>query len=98
MPVGAYHPRWFMHYAHMNIDEVLQAFDDLGAQHLIPTQWGTFQLGDEPMGYPIIDLQRTMKEKGFDASRVMIMDLGEIVPIKSGVSKGSPKPGQAEAE
>jgi N-acyl-phosphatidylethanolamine-hydrolysing phospholipase D len=96
MPIGAYHPRWFMHYAHMNIDEVLQAFDDLGAQRLIPTQWGTFQLGDEPIGYPIIDLQRTMKEKGFDASRVMIMDLGEIVPIKSGVSKGSPKIGQAE--
>jgi hypothetical protein len=37
-----------------------------------------------------------MKEKGFDASRVMIMDLGEIVPIKSRVSKGSLKPGQAE--
>ena len=96
MPVGAYHPRWFMHYAHMNIDEVLQAFGDLGAQYLIPTQWGTFQLGDEPIGYPIIDLRRTMKEKGFDASRVMIMDLGEIVPIKPRVSKSSPKAGQAE--
>jgi len=87
MPLGAYRPRWFMHYAHMNIDEVLQAFGDLGAQYLIPTQWGTFQLGDEPIGYPIIDLRRTMKEKGFDASRVMIMDLGEIVPIKSGFRK-----------
>jgi len=87
MPLGAYRPRWFMHYAHMNIDEVLQAFGDLGAQYLIPTQWGTFQLGDEPIGYPIIDLRRTMKEKGFDASRVIIMDLGEIVPIKSGFRK-----------
>jgi len=96
LPVGAYHPRWFMHYAHMNMDEVLQAFGDLGAQYLIPTQWGTFQLGDEPIGYPIIDLQRTMVEKEIDASRVMIMDLGEVVPIKPGVSKASPKAGQAE--
>jgi L-ascorbate metabolism protein UlaG (beta-lactamase superfamily) len=82
MPVGAYHPRWFMHYAHMDMKEVLQAFDDLGAKHFIPTQWGTFQLGNEPIGYPIIDLKRTMTEQGFDASRVVIMDLGELVRVE----------------
>ena len=90
LPVGAYHPRWFMHYAHMNIHEVLQAFDDLGAKHFIPTQWGTFQLGNEPIGYPIIDLKRTMTEQGFDASKVAIMDLGEIIPIESKAKKSSP--------
>jgi len=95
MPVGAYHPRWFMHYAHMNIDEVLQAFDDLGAKHLIPTQWGTFQLGDEPIGYPILDLKRTMAKKGFDPSKVIIMNLGEIVPIKIKIAKDPSKAGQA---
>ncbi len=90
LPVGAYHPRWFMHYAHMNIHEVLQAFDDLGAKHFIPTQWGTFQLGNEPTGYPIIDLKRTMTEQGFDASKVAIMDLGEIIPIESKATQSSP--------
>lgn len=83
MPVGAYHPRWFMHYAHMDIPEVLQAFEDLQARYLIPTQWGTFQLGNEPIGYPIIDLRKTMADRGTDASRVLIMDLGETVSFGS---------------
>jgi len=48
MPTTAYRPRWFMHYAHMNIDEAIDAFADLKAYRFIPTQWGTFHLGDEP--------------------------------------------------
>jgi len=81
LPLTAYHPRWFMHYAHMNAPEVLDAFDDLGARTLIPTQWGTFRLGSEPIGYPILDLRRTMKERTFDPSRAVIMDIGQIVPL-----------------
>lgn len=81
LPVGAYHPRWFMHYAHMDMEEVLQAFRDLGADYFVPTQWGTFQLGNEPIGYPILDLQRAMKDSGFDASNAIIMDLGQIMTI-----------------
>lgn len=95
LPVGAYHPRWFMHYAHMDPSEVLQAFEDLGAKRLIPTQWGTFSLGDEPIGYPILDLRRTMEQRGFDASRVIIMDLGEIAPFVSGREKSTGNGGHA---
>jgi L-ascorbate metabolism protein UlaG (beta-lactamase superfamily) len=90
LPVGAYQPRWFMHYAHMDIKEVLQAFGDLNAKYFIPSQWGTFQLGNEPIGYPIIDLKRTMTEQGFDASRAITINLGEIIPVKPRASKGSP--------
>ena len=90
LPVGAYQPRWFMHYAHMDIKEVLQAFGDLNAKYFIPSQWGTFQLGNEPIGYPIIDLKRTMTDRGFDASRAIIIDLGEIIPVKPRASKDSP--------
>lgn len=74
----AYHPRWFMHYAHKSIPEALDAFHDLGAEYFIPTQWGTFQLGDEPPGYPALDLMRTVRERGLDPSQFLIMDLGEI--------------------
>ena len=81
LPTTAYHPRWFMHYAHLNAEEALDALQDLGARWLIPTQWGTFRLGDEPIGYAVIDLRRAMKSRGFDASRVIILDLGGIHPI-----------------
>ncbi|NLI82900.1 MAG: hypothetical protein GX443_14590 [Deltaproteobacteria bacterium] len=78
LPLTAYHPRWFMHYAHMNAQEVLEAFEDLGAHFLVPTQWGTFRLGNEPAGYPALDLRRTMEKKSVNPSRVLIMDLGQM--------------------
>ena len=84
----AYHPRWFMHYAHKNIPEVLDAFGDLGATYMIPTQWGTFHLGDEPPGFPALDLKRHIKEKNLDPSRFIIMDIGQIKSITSASPKG----------
>lgn len=81
LPTTAYHPRWFMHYAHVNIPEAVSAFQSLGARFFIPTQWGAFHLGDEPPGYPALDLMRTIKEMGLDSSRFLIMDIGEIHSI-----------------
>ena len=78
MPTTAYHPRWFMHYAHMNVREAIDAFRDLGAEHMIPTQWGTFQLGDEPIGYAGLELKRVIREEGLDPARFLIMDIGQI--------------------
>jgi N-acyl-phosphatidylethanolamine-hydrolysing phospholipase D len=78
----AYHPRWFMHYAHKSIPEALDAFDDLGARYFIPTQWGTFQLGDEPPGHPALELLRTIQERNLDPSRFLLLDIGEIRPIR----------------
>jgi N-acyl-phosphatidylethanolamine-hydrolysing phospholipase D len=77
MPTTAYHPRWFMHYAHMDVDEALNAFDDLKARYFIPTQWGVFHLGDEPPGFPVIELKKKITERGLDPSRFIIMDIGQ---------------------
>ncbi len=79
LPVTAFHPRHFMHYAHMNTGEALDAFSDLGAGYFIPTQWGTFTLGEEPAGFGAIDLRRAVKDRGLDDSRFLIMDIGGIV-------------------
>ncbi|MBW2297195.1 MAG: hypothetical protein JRF32_06275, partial [Deltaproteobacteria bacterium] len=74
----AYHPRWFMHYAHMDAAESIQAFQDLGATYYIPTQWGTFRLGDNPAGYPALDLKRTIRDMNLDPAPFLVMDIGEI--------------------
>ena len=79
MPITAYHPRWFMHYAHMNIPEVLRAFDELGAKRFIPAQWGTFHLGDEPPGYAWFDLKRALEEEGRDPERFPFLDIGGMM-------------------
>ncbi len=78
MPLTAYHPRWFMHYAHMNAPESIQAFQDLEAGFYIPTQWGTFRLGDNPPGFPVLDLQRTIDRLNLDPAPYLILDIGEI--------------------
>ncbi len=81
MATTAYHPRWFMHYQHMNIAEAVKGFRELGARFFIPTQWGTFHLGGEPPGYPGLDLKRHIKTRGLDPSPFKIMDIGEIINI-----------------
>jgi L-ascorbate metabolism protein UlaG (beta-lactamase superfamily) len=83
LPTTAYHPRWFMHYNHMNVDEAIEAFNDLNARYMISQQWGTFHLGDEPPGYSILELKRTIAERKLDASRFVIMDIGGILPIEN---------------
>jgi N-acyl-phosphatidylethanolamine-hydrolysing phospholipase D len=78
LPTTAYQPRWFMHHSHMNIDETIQASRDLKARFMIPHQWGAFHLGDEPVGYSILELKKTIAGGRLDPSRFLIMDIGEI--------------------
>ena len=73
LPIGAYEPRWFMKYQHMDPAEALQAFQDLGARHMVPMHWGAFDLTDEPA-----DLApRVLKDTGADPERVHILAVGE---------------------
>jgi L-ascorbate metabolism protein UlaG (beta-lactamase superfamily) len=87
MATTAYHPRWFMAYNHMNIAEAVQGFTDLNARYFIPTQWGTFHLGDEPAGYPGLDLNRYISDNQLDAGRFKIMDIGQILAIDQKVNQ-----------
>ncbi len=82
MATTAYHPRWFMYYQHMNIKEAVKGFEELGADFFIPTQWATFPLGNEPPGYPGLDLGRHIKENNLDPNQFKIMDIGQILPIQ----------------
>lgn len=81
LPTTAYQPRWFMHYAHLNVEEAVQAFADLQAEIFIPTQWGTFRLGDNPPGLPMLELERLIKEKDLESNRYVRLALGEIIPL-----------------
>ncbi|HOP29668.1 MAG TPA: MBL fold metallo-hydrolase [Spirochaetota bacterium] len=71
---GAFHPRWFMHYAHQDVSEAVQAFLDLGAKKMIPIHWGAFRLGEEPEGYLPIHLKKKLPE-------ALILNPGEIIPL-----------------
>ena len=62
--LGAYEPRWFMAPSHMNPEETVTAFKQLGAKQLMAVHWGTFRLGDEPVHFPPMDLRTAMEREG----------------------------------
>jgi L-ascorbate metabolism protein UlaG (beta-lactamase superfamily) len=62
--LGAYEPRWFMAQSHINPQETVRAFKALNAKKLMIVHWGTFQLGDEPVHFPPMDLKRELQKEG----------------------------------
>ena len=76
LPIGAYEPRWFMKYQHMDPDEAVRAFEDLGARAMLGMHWGTFDLTDEPVDEAPKELARVLGEVGGD-DRVKLFKIGE---------------------
>lgn len=77
LPIGAYSPRWFMASQHVNPDEAADGFAALGAKHFLAMHWGTFKLTDEPTGEPRQRILEVWRERGWDPSRLWLMDVGE---------------------
>jgi len=77
LPIGAYEPRWFMKWQHMDPAEAYQAYLDLRAQAMIGMHWGTFDLTDEPLDLPPKLLARVVRERGGDPERARVLAIGE---------------------
>lgn len=80
--IGAYAPRWFMHYPHMDVPETLAAFRDLGARLLVPTQWGVLRLGDEPAALPARLLREAADADPELRDRVKILPVGGTLALE----------------
>ncbi len=78
LPIGAYDPRWFMAYGHMNPKESVQAYEDLGRPYFLPIHYQMFPLADTGYEQPLKDLRQAM-----DAHRV---EEGKIFPLMAGES------------
>lgn len=87
LPIGAYEPRWIMHYSHLNPAEAYQAFLDLGARWMLPCHWGTFRLTDEPIDEPPRELHRVVQATGGRLDPIHVMAIGERweIPQKRGM-------------
>jgi len=78
LPIGAYEPRWFMKWQHMDPAEAVQAYRDLGARAMLGMHWGTFDLTDEPADLPPQELARLVAENHLDPERVRALAIGEV--------------------
>jgi L-ascorbate metabolism protein UlaG (beta-lactamase superfamily) len=65
-PVGAYEPRWFMKDMHANPSDAMQAHFDLKTKMSVGMHFGTFQLTDEGIEDPVLELEKVKKEKGVE--------------------------------
>ena len=77
IPIGAYEPRWFMKEQHVNPLEAVQTHIDLGAVKSIGIHWGTFNLTDEALDQPPIDLIAARKTLGVSAVDFLLLKIGE---------------------
>jgi L-ascorbate metabolism protein UlaG (beta-lactamase superfamily) len=79
LPFGAYEPRWFMRTAHINPDEAVRAYRDLGGPFTLGMHFGTFQLTDEPIDEPERHLRAALVEAAVPPSRFRVPAFGQTV-------------------
>lgn len=74
LPIGAYDPPSGRE-VHMNPEQALQAFVDLGAKRMVPMHYGTFRLSYEPPEEPLQRLRAAARKRGL-VERVTVMTEG----------------------
>ncbi|MGZ6126012.1 MAG: MBL fold metallo-hydrolase, partial [Myxococcales bacterium] len=82
LPIGAYDPAWFMERQHLNPEQAVQAFVDLGARNFVAMHWGTFKLTDEPLDEPPLRLRAEWRRRGLPGPRLHIPAIGETLDLK----------------
>jgi L-ascorbate metabolism protein UlaG (beta-lactamase superfamily) len=82
LTAGAYEPRWFMHYQHMNVAEFFRAVDELKAKAAIPFHFGVITLSDEPLNYSLYEIEQHIVRNPEYAGRVRPLRVGSIFEFR----------------
>ncbi len=83
IPIGAYEPRWFMKFYHVNPEEAVQIHSDVHSKKSIGIHWGTFPLTDEPLDEPPRRLSQAVKSKGLRPEAFGVLKHGETIVLDS---------------
>ncbi|MFO1532740.1 MAG: MBL fold metallo-hydrolase [Thermoplasmatota archaeon] len=76
LPIGAYAPKRYNGGAHMDPEQAVRAFKELGARVMVPVHWGTFRLSPEPVAEPMQWLQEAWTASGLERSRLWDLAIG----------------------
>jgi len=79
--VGAYEPRWFMHYAHMNVPEFFDAARETGAKITIPMHFGIISLSEEPITYPLYEIDEHIRKNQDIKDTICPLRVGEYLTM-----------------
>jgi N-acyl-phosphatidylethanolamine-hydrolysing phospholipase D len=83
LPIGAYEPRWFMKDQHVNPEESVQIFQDIGCKRAMAVHWGTFQLTDEALDEPVRALATALRSAGMSGQIFQALAVGETMRIQA---------------
>lgn len=83
LPIGAYEPRWFMKYSHVNPAESVEIFKILKPQYAMAIHFGTFRLGNEGIDEPVIDLDTALNKAHLTQQQFRALQVGEEWQVPS---------------
>jgi N-acyl-phosphatidylethanolamine-hydrolysing phospholipase D len=78
IPIGGYSAFNGHHPNHVDPEEAMQLFDDLGARVFVPMHWGTFALNREPFREPPARLLAEALRRG-EEERIALLTQGESI-------------------
>ncbi|CAH1057891.1 MBL fold metallo-hydrolase [Paenibacillus pseudetheri] len=82
MPIGAYEPEWFMTSQHVNPEEAIQAFLDVGAETMIPMHYGTFRLADDTAREALDRMEGARVKHAISEERIRTLGYGETLVVQ----------------
>ncbi len=77
VPIGAYAPMRMMSWVHMNPEEAVRAAVEVGARHIVPMHYGTFELTEEPFDEPPRRFLAEAERRHMGTKQVWVPKIGE---------------------
>ena len=81
IPIGAYAPRSFMRYAHVNPSEAVNIHLDIKSKQSFGAHWGTFPLTAEPVMEPVQKLKESLLKNKLKQESFIAPILGKTYQV-----------------
>ncbi len=98
LPIGAFLPRWFMRYQHINPEEAVQAHRDLRARRSMAIHFGTFALADDGIDEPVRQLQEALDQGQISAEDFPVPAFGASYSIEPRAAENHRLPVRTEVQ
>ncbi|KAM7334103.1 hypothetical protein ACRRTK_007423 [Alexandromys fortis] len=77
IPIGAYEPRWFMKYQHVDPEDAVRIHIDIQTKRSVGIHWGTFALANEHYLEPPAKLKEALERYGLKTEDFFVLKHGE---------------------
>ncbi|MDK9607637.1 MBL fold metallo-hydrolase [Lelliottia wanjuensis] len=81
LPAGAYAPRWFMSAHHMDPQSAIALWQQVGMPRAFPIHWGVFELADESLDEPVLELTQALSNVAPINDNFRILKIGQYLSL-----------------